>query len=243
MTCSPNYLCLLFGYTILAMVLPAPALHAAPQKRAAFVEPVADPNLPNVLLIGDSISIGYTLPVRQKLQGVANVYRPPVNCGDTRRGVDQIDHWLGDRQWDVIHFNFGLHDLKYVDPKNGQLIAVDAPGARQNIALIQYEKNLETIARRLTQTGAVVIWRPTTPVPEGSNGRVSGDDERYNAVAANVMQRYEGIQIDPVGQLATHPPIVDGQLPANVHYSSQGSDQLADVIAETIRQAITTSSR
>ncbi len=54
--------------------------------------PVEDlPGLPRVLLLGDSISIGYTLGVRARLQGRANVHRPPENCGDTARGVKSID--------------------------------------------------------------------------------------------------------------------------------------------------------
>jgi acyl-CoA thioesterase-1 len=32
--------------------------------------------LPNVLVLGDSISIGYTLFVRELLEGKANLYRP-----------------------------------------------------------------------------------------------------------------------------------------------------------------------
>lgn len=77
------------------------------------VEEVA--GLPRVLLIGDSISMGYTLEVRERLKGVANVHRPPQNCGDSATGLKQLDRWLGTGTWDVIHFNFGLHDLKYLD--------------------------------------------------------------------------------------------------------------------------------
>ena len=40
------------------------------------------PGLPRVLLIGDSISIGYTLPVRRLLAGKANVHRIAVNAND-----------------------------------------------------------------------------------------------------------------------------------------------------------------
>jgi hypothetical protein len=69
------------------------------------------PGLPRVLLIGDSNSQGYTLPVREMLKGLANVHRPPVNCGDTGRGLRLLDVWLGTEPWHVIHFNFGLHDL------------------------------------------------------------------------------------------------------------------------------------
>ena len=95
------------------------------------------PGLPRVLLIGDSISIGYTVPVRELLEGVTNVHRPQTNCGPTTKGVDEIDAWLGDGKWDVIHFNFGLHDLKYCDDsklqparsKNALSLRITPPGS------------------------------------------------------------------------------------------------------------------
>jgi len=77
------------------------------------MRPIEDiPALPRVLLIGDSISIGYTVPVRELLKGAANVHRIPENGGPTTRGLERLDAWLGTNHWDVIHFNWGLHDLK-----------------------------------------------------------------------------------------------------------------------------------
>lgn len=75
---------------------------------AAFEPPEVNESLPNVLLLGDSISIGYMLDVRKQLSGQANVWRPAVNCGPTTRGLESLDKWIGDRKWDLIHFNFGL---------------------------------------------------------------------------------------------------------------------------------------
>ena len=69
-----------------------------------------DPALPRVLLIGDSVSRGYTQAVRKALAGKANVHRAPENCGPTANGLRKIDIWLADGKWDVIHFNFGIHD-------------------------------------------------------------------------------------------------------------------------------------
>ena len=58
----------------------------------AFAPPKnIDPKLPNVLLIGDSISIGYMVPAREKLAGVANVFRPNTNCGPTTRGLESLE--------------------------------------------------------------------------------------------------------------------------------------------------------
>ena len=36
----------------------------------------------------------------------------PTN-GATEVGLEKMTAWLGDGKWDVIHFNFGLHDAKY----------------------------------------------------------------------------------------------------------------------------------
>jgi len=71
-----------------------------------------DPKLPRALLIGDSVSIGYTLPTRALLKDKANVHRIPVNGGATEVGISHMAKWLGTGKWDVIHFNWGLHDLK-----------------------------------------------------------------------------------------------------------------------------------
>ena len=105
--------------TVLGQDLEPPKAGKPAPKSAnpAFVEVADVPGLPRVLLIGDSISMGYTLPVREKMKGLANVHRALGNSGDTARGLAQLDKWLGKDHWDVIHFNFGLHDLKYLDDK------------------------------------------------------------------------------------------------------------------------------
>ena len=73
-------------------------------QKLAAVPAEINPELPNVLLIGDSISMGYTKPVREKMKGIANVFRPATNCGPTTKGVAELDKWLEDRKWSVIHF-------------------------------------------------------------------------------------------------------------------------------------------
>ena len=107
--------------------------------------------LPNVLILGDSISIGYTPFVKELLEGEATIFRPlfengrAENCQGTTNGIKNIDRWIGTKQWDIIHFNFGLHDLKHVDPvtrKNSNK-KDDPPQAE----LKQYKKNLEEILK------------------------------------------------------------------------------------------------
>ncbi len=199
-----------------------------------FAPPKENPKLPNVLLIGDSISIAYTLPVRERLLQEANVWRPATNCGPTIRGVENLDGWLGDRHWDVIHFNFGLHDLRWMPVKNPAGNDGKVEEAPQ-VSLEDYEANLRTIVTRLKKTGAIVIWCETTPVPAESSKRIEGDEENYNAVAAKVMREVGDIRTDALHAFAKSNA---QQLSANVHYTPAGSEQLADCVTASIRLAL-----
>lgn len=188
-------------------------------KDPAFTYVEDDPALPRVLIIGDSISIDYTPTVRKELAGKANVHRIPENGGPTARGLENFDKWIGKKKWDVIHFNWGLHDMKY---ENGTQLA----------STEEYRKNLDALVTRLKETGAKLVWASTTPVPEGASGRVPGDAKKYNAVAADVMKKH-GV---PVNDLYTY--IIDKldkyQRPTNVHFMEEGSEYLGKRVAKEI---------
>ena len=208
-------------------------LAGQPYPRPEFEPIVDDPALPRVLIIGDSISIGYTLPLRAALEGIANVHRPPVNCSHTWRGLESIDGWLGDGKWDLIHFNWGLHDLKYVDEQGSLALP---PSGKQVSTVREYEANLERLVQRLRQTGATLIWRPTTPVPEGAAGRVPADLARYNAAAREVVQRH-GIAVDDMNSFIRDRNIPHVR-PDNVHFSKNSSALLAKNSAMLIRRKL-----
>ncbi len=211
----------------------------ANQKKAApnpaFAKIVDTPGLPRVLLIGDSISIGYTLEVRELLKDQANVHRIPTNGGPTTNGLKNLQEWLGDLKWDVIHFNWGLHDLKYVGVDGTTLSDPKAAGSHPQVALDQYEKNLGQLVEQLKKTGAKLIWCATTPVPDGSPGRIMGDELKYNQVAAKIMKA-SGIAIDDLCTYAATGK--DIQLPANVHYTPAGSKQLAAKVVTEIKASL-----
>ncbi len=282
-----------------AVAILASAAGAQEPRRAEFEAVTDDPDLPRVLIIGDSISIGYTLPLRAALKGVANVHRPPENCRHTWRGLEMIDEWLGPRasqsaKWDLIHFNWGLHDLKYVDakgqralpPKGKQVstlkeyetnleklvqrLEIDEwlgprasqsakwdlihfnwglhdlkyvdkgqralpPKGKQVSTLKEYETNLEKLVQRLEKTGARLIWRPTTPVPEGADGRYS-DLPKFNKASRKVIDRH-GIQVDDMNAFIAAKKIPH-RLPDDVHFTPEASAQLAANSAAVIRRAL-----
>jgi acyl-CoA thioesterase-1 len=99
-------------------------------------------------------------------------------------------------------------------------------------ALADYEKNLRELVRQLKATGAKLVWASTTPVPEGADGRVPGDEDQYNAVAARVM-RENGVAIDDLNA-AAHEKLAEIQWKKNVHYSPEGYRFLAEKVAASI---------
>lgn len=210
------------------------------EKKVSDLRITPDPKLPNVLLIGDSISIGYHLPARELLAGKANVFRPvnaktgqADNCSDTSKGVASLDEWLAMQQkWDVIHFNWGLHDIKHVKPGTSEVSPDPAHPTLRTLA--EYEANLETIVGKLKATGAKLIFCTTTPVAPGTNSpfRSNEDVERYNAAAVKIMAAH-GIEVDDLYAFAK-PQLKKIQLPKNVHFTPSGSKALASQVVKTI---------
>ncbi|MEZ5384034.1 MAG: SGNH/GDSL hydrolase family protein [Prosthecobacter sp.] len=177
-----------------------------------------DPKLPRVLLIGDSISRGYTLDTRKTLAGKANVHRAPENCGPTANGVKKIDIWLGDGKWDVIHFNFGIHDRK-------------TPAA-------DYEQRLETLIARMKQTGAKLIFATTTPVPPDTKDgpELVTQIAEKNEIALRVMKKH-GVAIDDLYSFLK--PQLEGIAnPKDVHFNAKGYELMGQQVAKSIEAAL-----
>lgn len=175
-----------------------------------------DPKLPRVLLIGDSVSRGYTLAVRKALAGKANVHRAPENCGPTANGLKKIEVWLGDGKWDVIHFNFGIHD--------------------RATPLPDYTQRLEQLIVRMEKTGAKLIWASTTPIPDDlPKKQTAASIVERNTAAAEVMKKH-GIAIDDLFTAIT-PQLGTLQNPNDVHFNAQGYEFLGQQVAAAITAA------
>jgi len=185
-----------------------------------------DPALPRVLLIGDSVSGGYTLAARKALAGKANVHKAPENCGPTANGLKKLDIWLASApppgvaegspaasHWDVIHFNFGIHD--------------------RNTVPADYEQRLDQLATRLQATGARIIWASTTPIPtDPAKNQTAESIVERNAIAAGVMQKH-GIPIDDLFTFIT-PHLATAQNPNDVHFNGPGYQMLGQQVAASI---------
>jgi lysophospholipase L1-like esterase len=180
-----------------------------------FVQDVA--GLPKVLLIGDSVSRGYTQAVRKALAGKANVHRAPENCGPTANGLKKIDIWLGEEKWDVIHFNFGIHD--------------------RNTPLTEYGARLEQLVQRMAKTGAKLVWASTTPIPDDApKQQTAVSVVERNQLAAKIMEKC-GVKTDDLFEAIT-PHLATLQNPNDVHFNAAGYDFLGQTVATAVEAAL-----
>jgi lysophospholipase L1-like esterase len=213
----------------------------ADKKNEAFRYVENQEGLPNVLIYGDSISIAYTPTVRSELEGKANVYRIQVNGGDSSSFIPKMDtlretmkgHWTHD--WDVVHFNVGLHDLKFV--VKGKL---DKVNGKQVSSLAEYEANLRGIIAYLKTEApkAKLIFATTTPVPEGEAGRIAGDAAKFNEVARRVLRDFPRININDLYGF-TKPHHSDWwSKPGNVHYNPDGIKAQGQEVARALRKVL-----
>ena len=109
-----------------------------------------------VILIGDSIRMGYQGIVGKELEGAAEVWGPDENGGTSANVLAHLDEWVLPRKPSVVHVNAGLHDLKK------EFGAEEAA-----VPLAQYRANLEEIFGKLLDgTEARLVWATTTPVNE-----------------------------------------------------------------------------
>jgi len=107
----------------------------------------AAPGLPVVLLIGDSIRLGYAPTVTQRLAGRMEVVSPAANGGDSANMLRHLEEWVTAARPDLVHCNCGLHDLKLTE-------------GRYQVPPEDYGANLREIVRRLRATTAATLEPP-----------------------------------------------------------------------------------
>ncbi|MBI1342311.1 MAG: SGNH/GDSL hydrolase family protein [Terrimonas sp.] len=191
-----------------------------------------------LLIIGDSISIGYTPYEKKTLADKADVIHCKGNAKYTANGLQHLDEWLGDEKWDIIQFNWGLWDLCYRNPDLDEVPANrDKINGTITTSLEQYQANLEAIVKRLKQTKAKLVFVTTTYVPENEPGRYDRDVESYNDIAKKVMQA-NGVGVIDIYPLSKEIHQQDGLGNNNVHYTDEGYRKLSDEICKEVKNLL-----
>ncbi|GDX11200.1 hypothetical protein LBMAG57_29720 [Verrucomicrobiota bacterium] len=127
----------------------------------------------------------------------------------------------------MIHFNWGIHDLKFM------------PDGKRQVEAEDYGKNLRALVTRMKTTGARLNWATTTPIPDGELNppRTFGKVPEYNAIAEKVMKE-NGVAIDDLNA-AIIPRIAGLQSAKDMHFKAEGSAFLAKQVAASIEAALT----
>lgn len=195
-------------------------------------------NKPQVLIIGDSISIGYTPFVKEHFKNNAIVSHNQGNAGDTGRGLKNIIEYLGDGNWDIILFNWGLWDLCYRHPASKLYGNRDKVNGTITFTVEEYKSNLDSLVQVMkSNTEARLIFVTTTYVPENEAGRYAKDAKIYNKAAKEVMKR-NAISICDIYKKSKSIHKFYGIGNDDVHYTEKGNQLLAKLIIERLEKEI-----
>lgn len=191
-----------------------------------------------VLIIGDSISLGYTPFVKEDLKDIADVFHNPGNAKHSTYGLENIEAWIDSAEWDIIQFNWGLWDLCYRHPDSKVQGKRDKINGTLTNSLDDYEKNLEEIVKILKErTNAKLIFVTTTFVPENEQGRFTEDVLRYNEVARKVMEANNVLINDIYHEsIVIHKKYGKGD--DDVHYEEDGYRLLAKHISNFLKNEV-----
>jgi hypothetical protein len=179
-------------------------------------------DLPKVLLVGDSIVMGYYQRVADGLKDKAYCARLATSksLGDPTL-LDEVKLVLSQNRFAVIHFNNGLHGWGYTED--------------------QYEDAFPQLLATLRQCApkAKLIWATTTPV------RHAKQLERFDPLTVRVQARNDaaeelvkkaGIPIDDLYTVVEKHPEYYG--PDGVHFNPKGVTALADQVIKSLEQAL-----
>lgn len=188
-----------------------------------------------VLLLGDSIRMGYQQYVKEELDGEFEVRYPEDNgrfAAYTLWQVNQELKWNPDIE--LVHFNNGYWDMN-----------IEAPMTEAIHPVEEYVSFLHRIVELCRQCGATVVFATTVPILEagaagdntGVQGTINYSNEwvkEYNAAAVALMEQLEV----PVNDLYALCMEDDRRYKCEdlLHLSEEGSRRCAKQVAEFVRK-------
>ncbi|MDQ1451692.1 MAG: hypothetical protein QOK38_1558 [Acidobacteriaceae bacterium] len=180
--------------------------------------PHPDPKLPNVLLLGDSLSRNYFPEVTKDLAGTANVYlmASSTSVGDPRlpREIREFAA-MENVPFRIVHFNNGMHGWDYTE---AQYRAI-------------FPEFLRTV-RSLVATNSGLIWATITPVqPKAFNGATNARVDARNDIAQTFIHAAHIPIDDQHALMMQHQDLYQD----TVHFKTAGSNLMGDQAAAAIR--------
>lgn len=220
---------------LLLVLVPMLLLTQAPAQTHSITEKIEwtwadrpehpDPKLPNVLLIGDSITRAYYPETSHLLAGKANCYlfATSASSGDPRL-LQQVTGLVDimPARFAVIHFNNGMHGWGYTDQQYGRGLPAFV------------------IAVRKLSPSASLIWASTTPVRKPTSAGATNERvHQRNQLALTVMKRAHITIDDQEPLMLQHQDLHQD----DVHFTPAGSTIQAQQAAQIILQALSQSQK
>ena len=188
----------------------------------------------NIILIGDSIRLGYDKYVSESLQDLANVVFPEENCRFAQYILRNLHYWIEETKIttpDVIHWNAGLWDTLR--------IYGDEPLTSLDTYLEMLSRTQDRI--ELLYPDAISIFATSTPVDESGfikefEVRYNADVERYNDAAAELLSK-RGVIINDLYSLMKDKP---NSLHSDQthYYTAEGTRVLGNKVVEVLCDAL-----
>jgi len=177
-----------------------------------------------VLLLGDSIRLGYQPYVQAGLQGLAEVVGSEDNGRYSKYTLWGVNLWIKEFGTpDIVHWNNGLWDLHH-----------EAPMVEALTSLEEYLENLKRIINELERTNATIIFATTIPVVPDAIGRSNAEIDRYNAAAVALMQS-KNIAINDLNHLVKQD--MDGNIGEDrLHLTTEGYKRCAGQVIDIVKQ-------
>ena len=187
----------------------------------------------NVLLIGDSIRMGYDKAVKNNLKNKANVYFPEENCrfaSYVLRYIHEYKSILGNNHVDVLHWNAGLWDCLRLF------------GEEPHTPVEVYAYYIERICIRIKKLfpDAQVIFATSTSVQSELMSpdfkRCNEEIEAYNAAAVKVVLKY-GFQVNDLYTVSVTLP-AEAHSDAVHYYTPMGTQKFTEQVLSYLLPAL-----
>ena len=201
----------------------------------------------HVILLGDSIRMGYRPRVEADLGDGWLVHSPQTNGGTTRRTLAHFDAWVAEParavgpEGLILHMNCGLHDLAYKREDQDQ-----APADSPDVPLAEYRENVRALIEHAISKAGIeasrIIWATITPVIEQLHNaqkpfpRRMADVLAYNRVATEQAAAL-GCRVNDLHTVVEAVGARTLMTGDGVHYSEAGSAHLGKAVANAIRAA------
>lgn len=176
-----------------------------------------------LLLLGDSIRLGYREAVAKELEGKFDVWSPDDNCRFAKYTLCHLNGWL--LEWgekpDIIHWNNGLWDTCVRYEEDGCFADLE-----------EYTRDMLKVLRELKKLTPNVIFATTTPVHPEKAMQNNDDIDRYNAHIVPILKA-QGVIINDLNALV-RPHIDEYICEDKIHMTDAGKAACGKAVADIV---------